>query len=104
MEPVLRRGEQVRVRRVDPRRLRPGDVFLFETTTGALELHRLVLALPGGWLAHRGDNQIIARVGYTHRRLVIGRADLPRRRPRPRDVVRAVAGAFARALRRKESP
>jgi hypothetical protein len=98
MEPALRRGDRVTVRACNPSRLRPGDVFLFEISQGALEMHRLVLALPGGWLVHRGDNRIVERFGVTRAERVIGRAELPRKAPRLEERARATAFAARRAL------
>lgn len=96
MEPALRRGDTVRVRRCDPRRLRTGEVFLFEASARVLELHRLVVALPGGWLVHRGDNQAVPGFGVTHAGRVIGRADLAARPTGPLELVRALAAAARR--------
>ena len=98
MEPVARRGDQVTVHA--GRRLRPGDVFLFETSEGELELHRLVVALPGGWLVHRGDNQVVRGFGATRAERVVGKAELPRRAPLPVELARALLWAATRALRR----
>jgi phage repressor protein C with HTH and peptisase S24 domain len=95
MEPVAKRGDQVVVRAGG--RLRPGDVFLFETSGGELELHRLVVALPGGWLVHRGDNQVVRGFGATRRERVIGKAELARRAPGPVEVARALLWAATRA-------
>jgi hypothetical protein len=78
MEPAITVGARVRVR---AGALRPGDVFVFEISGGLLEMHRLVLALPGGWLVHRGDNQREPTFGVTHRARVIGRAEVPARPP-----------------------
>jgi hypothetical protein len=78
MEPAIVPGARVKVR---AGALCLGDVFVFEIAGGALEMHRLVLALPGGWLVHRGDNQREPTLGVTHRARVIGRADLPARPP-----------------------
>jgi signal peptidase I len=98
MEPTLRYGDRVTVRACHPRRLRPGDVFVFETVSGPLEMHRLVAVLPGGWLVHRGDHQIHRRFGVTRAERVIGRVDLPRRTPGYAERARAAAFALRRAL------
>jgi len=104
MEPALRRGDQVLVRACDPHHLRPGDVFLFETVSGPLEMHRLIASLPGGWLIHRGDNQAIRRFSVTRVERVIGRADLPRLSPSFRERARAMVFAAGRVMRRVGSP
>jgi hypothetical protein len=92
MEPAMRRGDRVTVRACDARHLRPGDVFLFVTVSGPLEMHRLVVLLPRGWLIHRGDNQVVRRFGVTRVERVIGRVELPRQTPGL--VERARAAAF----------
>jgi hypothetical protein len=94
MTPAVRPGDRVRVRAGAP--IRPGDVFLFETSRGELELHRLVAALPGGWLVHRGDNQAIAGFDLVRADAVIGRADVPPRPPRRSEVARAVLAVTRR--------
>jgi hypothetical protein len=98
MEPTVRRGDRVTVRACPARRLRPGDVFLFEIPGGAFELHRLVLALPGGWLVHRGDNRVVERFGVTRAARVIGRAELPPQAPQMGERARACVFAARRAL------
>lgn len=85
MVPTVRPQQNVCVRATE--QLRAGDVVLFETTDGAaLVLHRVVFAsalLP--WFVHVGDAG--KRAGIAHRDRVIGRADLPRRRPSVRALV-----------------
>jgi len=95
MEPVVRQGEKVPVR---PGRVRPGDVFVFVTGGGELEMHRLVVELPRGWLVHRGDNG--ARYGWTRVERVVGRCELPRRRPPARAIAGAIAASVWRAVHR----
>ena len=96
MEPVARRGEVVVVRAAGASALRAGDVFLFETMGGELELHRLVVALPGGWLVHRGDNQVVRGFAATRSERVIGKAELARRVPGARERARALVWAARR--------
>jgi hypothetical protein len=103
MEPTLRRGEQVRVRRVPVAALQAGDVVLFEIPGDAVELHRIVVRLPRGVLVHRGD-AVSARTGLVREGRVIGRADLPPRPPTVRAVARALATiAVERLSRRRRS-
>ncbi len=97
MTPTLRRGEQVRVKRA---RIDVGDVFVFETSDGALEMHRLVLALPRGILVHRGDYQDVEMFGFTRTSRVLGRAELPRVRPSRGERARALVAVARAALRR----
>ena len=109
MEPALRRGDRVTVRACDPRQLRAGDVFLFETVGGVLEMHRLIAALPGGWLIHRGDNQAVRRFGVTRVERVLGRAELPRVAPSRIERARAIAfaawrGTMRACMRRRAMP
>lgn len=101
MEPAAPKGQRVRVRAARPEALRPGDVFLFERVDGGLELHRLVVALPGGWLVHRGDNQLVREFGVTSAERVIGRAELARVVPGRREKLRAVIAMIRRAIRRR---
>jgi len=101
MEPALRRGDRVTVRACDPRRLRSGDVFVFETMGGAFEMHRLIAPLPGGWLIHRGDNQAVRRFGVTRVERVIGRAETARRAPSIGERARALVFAVCRAMPRR---
>jgi hypothetical protein len=98
MEPTLRYGDRVTVRACHPRRLRPGDVFLFETVSGPLEMHRLIAALPGGWLVHRGDHQVHRRFGMTRAERVLGRAELARVTPNVTERARAAAFVARRAI------
>lgn len=95
MAPTVRRGDQVRVRRGP---IEPGDVFLFETSTGTLELHRLIAVLPRGRLVHRGDAG--GRFGFTSRAKVIGRAEVPRRAPTRLELARAMAAVAREGMRR----
>ena len=60
-------------------------------------MHRLVLALPGGWLVHRGDHQEVARVGVTRTERVLGRAELAVRPPGVAQIARALAAVAVRA-------
>lgn len=95
MLPTLRRGEQVRVH-AGP--IAVGDVFVFETADGQLELHRLVLALPRGLLVHLGDHS--ERFGFTRLDRVLGRAALPRVPPTKRTTARALLAAATAGLLR----
>jgi hypothetical protein len=58
------------------------------------------VALPGGWLVHRGDNQVVRGFGATRIERVVGKAELARRAPGPVAVARALVWAAGRALRR----
>jgi hypothetical protein len=62
-------------------------------------MHRLIARLPGGWLVHRGDNS--ASFGWTRVERVVGRCELPRRRPRTRQVAAALTASAWRALQRR---
>jgi len=93
MEPVIRRGDAVRIRNGRPRR---GAVAAFVTPGGDLELHRLIARGPFGWWAHLGDNQAAPAVGLVHTSQLIGIADVPARPPGPLATARA-ALRFARA-------
>lgn len=93
MEPVIPRGEQVRVRALRPT---VGMVAAFLTREGELELHRLVAAAPGGWWAHLGDNQTSPEPGLVHDSRIVGIADVPVVRPTATVRLRA-AVRFARA-------
>ncbi|MBK7074776.1 MAG: S24/S26 family peptidase [Myxococcales bacterium] len=76
MEPVIRRGDAVRVRAGRPR---VGEVAAFVTRGGQLELHRLVARAPGlGWWVHAGDNQVAPALGLVHDAQLIGVADVAR--------------------------
>lgn len=90
MQPVVWKGQAVTVRAAP---VQPGDVFLFVTGAGQLELHRLVVRLPRGWLVHRGDHQVVPGYGFTRAERVIGRAELARKPPRRGEVLRALAAA-----------
>lgn len=100
MEPVIRRGERVRV---VARPARIGHVAAFLTERGELELHRLVAPGPVGWWTHLGDNQVDPTPGLVHASHIVGMADVPARNPRPRDVARAVTriGRAALAVARR---
>lgn len=87
MEPVIQRGDRVRVL---GRTARIGHVAAFVTGRGELELHRLVARGPVGWWVHLGDNQVDPTPGLVHASHIVGIADVPRRFPRPADVVRAM--------------
>jgi hypothetical protein len=87
MEPVIRRGARVRIRRGEPRM---GHVAAFLTERGELELHRLIAPGLGGWWTHLGDNQVDPRPGLVHSSHIVGIADVPVRRPRPGELLRAV--------------
>lgn len=100
MRPVADRGTQVIVRAVPARQLRPGDVFLFALEGGDVELHRLVMAVPGGWLVHRGDNQAVRGFGVTRVERVIGKAELARVVPARRERARAAIEVARRGIRR----
>jgi len=101
MEPVIRRGDPVRIRPGRPRR---GAVAAFVTSHGDLELHRLIARGPLGWWAHLGDNQSAPAVGLVHTSQLIGLAAVPARAPSPLATARA-AIRFARAgLRRVRRP
>jgi len=100
MEPVAPKGTQVVVRAVEARRLRRGEVFLFATAGGEMELHRLVIALPGGWLVHRGDNQVVRGFAATRVERVVGRAEMARRPHRAVEVARALVWAAGRCYDR----
>ncbi len=97
MQPAIVPGQRVRVR---AGALAPGDVFVFETSRGELEMHRLVLRLPGGWLVHRGDNQQIAGFDFTMAARVVGRVEIARRPPAWIQRGRALV-AVARRLRER---
>ncbi|MBL8627580.1 MAG: S24/S26 family peptidase [Myxococcales bacterium] len=76
MEPVIRRGDAVRVRAGRPR---IGEVAAFVTRGGQLELHRLLARAPGlGWWVHAGDNQVAPALGLVHDAQVIGVAEVAR--------------------------
>ena len=94
----MRPGEQVLVRAV---RWGAGDVVLFETGGGELELHRVLARLPGGIVVHRGDNPV-GRAGVVRAARVIGRAALPWRPVRGQ--ARAIAAALGRSLRSRLRP
>jgi hypothetical protein len=93
MEPVIARGEKVRIRHG---RVQRGAVVAFVTRDGVLELHRLVARAPRGWWAHLGDNQAAPHVGLVHAAQIVGVADVPVRRPSAADTARAMA-RFGRA-------
>jgi hypothetical protein len=87
MEPVLRLGEQVIVRRERPRR---GAVAAFVNRRGSIELHRLVLSTPAlDWWVHAGDNQVSDELGLVHGAQIVGVAELPVRRTSGRVAARA---------------
>lgn len=81
MSPMLRDGDVVEIRHVDPRRLRVGDLLLFKTADGQLVLHRyLGKQIHQGriWLTTKGDatrqfdqpiapDQVLGRVTQIHR-------------------------------------
>jgi hypothetical protein len=94
MEPTLREGEQVRVR---AGHFGVGDVILFETGAGELELHRVIARWPGV-IVHRGDNPE-AVAGVVRPRRVVGRAEMARVRPGAVEIARAVIGVSGRTLR-----
>lgn len=94
MVPVIRRGEQVRVRVAA---IGVGDVFLFETSDGKLEMHRLIVEA-AGVMVHRGDNG--QRFGFTRRAKVLGRVDVPTVAPGAAMTARAIAAAVRAGLRR----
>jgi len=98
MEPTIRAGDTVRVRRVE--RVRAGDVVVFETADGAaLMLHRVVLALPNvPWIAHLGDASRPRATALFHRDRLIGVADVPKRPPRTAAVVMALARLARRGV------
>ena len=101
MEPTTRLGDQVRVCR--DRRVRIGDVALFQADGQDPVLHRVVFRLPGvPYLLHAGDHRG-ARVGLGRSDRIVGRAELPRRRPGLRDLgegLACVAQALAFRARR----
>jgi signal peptidase I len=101
MEPTVREGEKVMV--VRGAQVRVGDVILFETGAGELELHRLIARLPGGVLVHRGDHPE-ARAGVVRAKKVIGRAELAWRVPGVREAAGAVIDAIGRSLRARWRP
>lgn len=95
MEPVIARGDRVRV---CPGRPRRGEIAAFVTAGGQLELHRLVARGPAGWWVHAGDNQAAPVLGLVHDRQIVGVVARRRRSPslamRARAAVRlALAGA-----------
>lgn len=96
MEPTLRPGDKVLVRKC--RRLRAGDVVLFETADGRdYVLHRVIWAVPGvPWFLHAGDAAGGAGPRPARRSQVVGCARLARRRP----PVSVVAGGLIAAARR----
>lgn len=97
MEPALRLGDEVRVR---AGRAERGCVAAFVNQRGSLELHRLVLALPGlDWWVHAGDNQVSAELGLVHGSQLVGIAELARKTPGPSETARA-AWVLARAAGR----
>lgn len=97
MEPVIRRGDAVRVRAGRPR---VGEVAAFVTRRGQLELHRLVARAPGlGWWVHAGDNQVAPALGLVHDAQVIGVADVARGPVALTQRLRAVARLARAGLR-----
>ncbi len=98
MTPTISPGQRVRV--LAPRRLRSGDVVVFETGAGdALMLHRVVFAPPGAsWFVHVGDAGV--RAGIARCDAVVGVADLPRHRPGVGATIKA-GRRLVRAARRR---
>lgn len=90
MEPTVKLGDRVRVRAC--RDVRAGDVVLFETADGRDHvLHRVVFKVPGlPFFLHIGDGGSGDGPGLVHLERLVGRADLPRRRP---DLRTLAAGA-----------
>jgi len=101
MEPTLRRGERVRV--VPDRDVRVGDVVLFEARDQKRwVLHRVLFKVPGlPWFVNAGDRAGTHGLGVASTHQVLGRADVPRRRPSPRRywaALKHAAKGAARAL------
>ncbi len=90
MRPTLSPGQTVIVRATASYRL--GDIVLIETGRNGYVLHRL-LALSGPLLLHAGDAPG-ALASLTHRRHLIGRADLPTHRPSIRRRLRGIGQAL----------
>jgi len=81
MQPVVDVGDRVEVR--PARRVRTGDVVVFETVDGdRLMVHRVVASVPGlPWFFHAGDAPGTRNPRIAHKRRVLGRAVLPRQWP-----------------------
>jgi hypothetical protein len=99
MEPTLRSGDRVVVRRGPaPRR---GDVVLL-SASGWLEIHRVVDRIEMGpevWYLHQGDAS--DRAGVAGRRDILGTVELARRpRPAPRAHLRGLLLRVGALLRR----
>ena len=79
MEPTVSEGDQIQIRALE--RIRWGDVVLFETKRDILVMHRVVLALPIlPWIVQQGDAPG-ARPGLVRKCKLLGRAELPNKRP-----------------------
>ncbi len=100
MEPTLRDGDRVRVR--SGAAIRAGDVVLLENAAGdGAVLHRVLALLPGTpWFLHGGDAGRRGGAGLARRERIIGRAQLPRRRP-PVAAYVAAAAATVDLIRRR---
>jgi len=100
MRPTLHDGDRVRVHRCHT--VTPGDVVLFETRDGTgTVLHRVVARIPGTpWFVHCGDAGRRGGAGLARLDRVIGRADLPRRRPPPASYLAAITLLLRTARRR----
>lgn len=78
--------------------MRVGDVVLFFAGDGSdtLLLHRVTLRIPGlPYFFHAGDAAHARRPGIAHLSKVVGRADLPRRRP----SARLIGASLVRGVR-----
>ena len=99
MEPTLRTGDRVVVRRDGaPRR---GDVVLL-SASGWLEIHRILDRIemgPDVWFLHQGDAS--GECGVAGRRDILGTLELPRReRCSPRTHLRGMLLRIGALLRR----
>jgi hypothetical protein len=93
MAPTVAEGESVLVKPAPPAL---GDVVVIRAAGGLL-VHRLVAQLPGGRWVHAGDSEG-ALPGLCRAEEVLGRAELPRRRPALLRRARWALMAVARAL------
>jgi hypothetical protein len=96
MTPTVRLGDTVRI--TTGVRPVPGDAVLFSSPRGDYDvLHRLVFKLPLlPYFVHRGDAPT-ASVGLARWERIVGCAELPRRRPMPRDYYDGLALVATRA-------